>query len=169
MPLLFRCVNPAIALLLLVALLALLALLATPATLADAVQAPSSALQLPADAATYRQDVVDIFTTAYGANKRHAFGQDEVQPIAHQAVNSLNGWGATIVDSMSTMVRRGVGLRCLPPLTGPGPPPASTSWALTTSSRRRSILHCRSIIRSQNRTRPSGASAPGSASGRLWR
>ena len=39
------------------------------------------------------------------------FGHDEVAPLSQQPLDPRNGWGATIVDAMSTMV---CGSLCLP-------------------------------------------------------
>ena len=38
-------------------------------------------------------------------HRKYAFGHDEVAPITKQPLDPLNGWGASIVDAMSTMVR----------------------------------------------------------------
>ncbi len=38
--------------------------------------------------------------------REHAFGHDEVAPLSHDFWDPRNGWGATIVDAMSTMVCR---------------------------------------------------------------
>ena len=36
--------------------------------------------------------------------RKYAFGHDEVAPLSRQPLDPRNGWGATIVDAMSTMV-----------------------------------------------------------------
>jgi len=46
-----------------------------------------------------------------GCRRTFAFGHDEVAPLSQEPLDSRNGWGATIVDSMSTMVR---GSLCIP-------------------------------------------------------
>ncbi len=41
-----------------------------------------------------------------GCRRKFAFGHDEVTPLSQGFSDPRNGWGATIVDAMSTMVRR---------------------------------------------------------------
>ncbi|KAK7441015.1 hypothetical protein VKT23_016796 [Stygiomarasmius scandens] len=60
-------------------------------------------LSLPADAQTNRDRVKDIFTTSYDAYKKYAFGHDDLKPLSKSFTDSRNGWGASIVDAMSTM------------------------------------------------------------------
>ncbi|THV01974.1 seven-hairpin glycosidase [Dendrothele bispora CBS 962.96] len=60
-------------------------------------------LSLPADAQTNRDRVKNIFTTSYNAYKDHAFGHDDYTPISKSFTDSRNGWGASIIDAMSTM------------------------------------------------------------------
>ncbi|KAI0032457.1 glycoside hydrolase family 47 protein [Vararia minispora EC-137] len=76
------------------------------AVLAGPVQ--SSHLSLPPDAASHRQVVVDIFTASYDVYRKYAWGQDEVAPISKKPLNPRNGWGASIVDGMSTMYIMGL-------------------------------------------------------------
>ncbi|THH14610.1 hypothetical protein EW146_g5737 [Bondarzewia mesenterica] len=45
----------------------------------------------------------DIFTDSYNAYREFAFGHDEVTPLSQGFSDPRNGWGATIVDGMSTM------------------------------------------------------------------
>lgn len=40
-----------------------------------------------------------------GYRREYAFRHDEVAPISGSFSDPRNGWGATIVDAMSTMVR----------------------------------------------------------------
>jgi len=40
-----------------------------------------------------------------GRHRKYAFGHDEVAPITEQPLDPLNGWGASIIDAMTTMVR----------------------------------------------------------------
>jgi len=68
---------------------------------AGQVQNPS--LTLPYNTAQDLADVVDIFTDSYNAYRTYAFGHDEVAPLSKTALDPRNGWGATIVDAMSTM------------------------------------------------------------------
>jgi hypothetical protein len=39
-----------------------------------------------------------------GCRRKFAFGHDEVAPLSQQPSDPRNGWGATIVDAMNTMV-----------------------------------------------------------------
>ena len=39
-----------------------------------------------------------------GCRRQFAFGHDEVAPLSEKSLDPRNGWGATIVDAMSTMV-----------------------------------------------------------------
>ena len=39
-----------------------------------------------------------------GYRRKFAFGHDEVAPLSQQPLDPRNGWGATIVDAMGTMV-----------------------------------------------------------------
>ncbi|TFK73469.1 glycoside hydrolase family 47 protein [Pluteus cervinus] len=77
------------------------ALLYPYATLAGPVQHPG--LSLPDSAAANKQAVVDIFTKSYEAYRSAAFGHDDLAPISNTSVDSRNGWGASIVDALSTM------------------------------------------------------------------
>ncbi|CAE6414848.1 unnamed protein product [Rhizoctonia solani] len=60
-------------------------------------------LQLPSEAAAKRQDAIDLFTSAYADYKEHAWGHDSLAPLSKTFIDDRNGWGATIVDAMSTM------------------------------------------------------------------
>jgi mannosyl-oligosaccharide alpha-1,2-mannosidase len=71
-------------------------------TLANTIQSPT--LSLPSDAPAQRDAVQKIFTDSYAAYKRYAFGHDDLSPISKGFSDGRNGWGATIVDAMSTMV-----------------------------------------------------------------
>lgn len=44
-----------------------------------------------------------LFQNAYGAYKQHAWGHDDLRPVSGSYNDGRNGWGATIIDSMSTM------------------------------------------------------------------
>ncbi|KAF9467829.1 glycoside hydrolase family 47 protein [Collybia nuda] len=72
-----------------------------PIAFAGVVQLPS--LVLPASAAAHRDAVEKIFTTSYAAYKKFAFGHDDLSPLSAGFSDGRNGWGATIVDSLSTM------------------------------------------------------------------
>lgn len=89
---------------------------------ANSVQLPG--LTVPSSAAADRASVVSIFNKSYnlyrsakeifcvlfslfskpGCRREVAFGHDEMGPLSLQAFDSRNGWGATIVDAMDTMV-----------------------------------------------------------------
>ncbi|KAJ1304573.1 hypothetical protein OPQ81_005715 [Rhizoctonia solani] len=67
------------------------------------VQKPN--LELPSDAAAKRQDAIELFTSAYADYKKYAWGHDSLAPLSKTFIDDedRNGWGATIVDAMSTM------------------------------------------------------------------
>jgi mannosyl-oligosaccharide alpha-1,2-mannosidase len=89
-------------------------------TLASAVTVQKPLLQLSADAAQNRKAVKDIFLYSYNAYKwvfpevamtarlmcyrNDAWGHDDVNPVSQGFSDDRNGWGATIIDSLSTMV-----------------------------------------------------------------
>ncbi|KAJ8082826.1 hypothetical protein PM082_008682 [Marasmius tenuissimus] len=70
-------------------------------TLAGPVQKPG--LVLPPTYAGQREAVKDIFQRSYGAYRKYAFGHDDLMPVSGEPNDDRNGWGATIVDAMSTM------------------------------------------------------------------
>ncbi|KIM46837.1 glycoside hydrolase family 47 protein [Hebeloma cylindrosporum] len=70
-------------------------------TLGGTVQKPG--LVVPPDSQKYADRVKTIFTDSYEAYKLYAFGHDDVAPIRKGFSDGRNGWGATIVDAMSTM------------------------------------------------------------------
>ncbi|KAG6844318.1 hypothetical protein H0H87_007848 [Tephrocybe sp. NHM501043] len=72
-----------------------------PSALAANVQ--KSDLQLPPDAAVHREAVKKIFTDSYSAYKKFAFGHDDLSPLSSGFSDGRNGWGASIVDAMSTV------------------------------------------------------------------
>ncbi|EJD51253.1 seven-hairpin glycosidase [Auricularia subglabra TFB-10046 SS5] len=49
-----------------------------------------------------------MFTQAYSTYKQYAWGHDELAPISHGFNDGRNGWGATIVDSLSTAKMMGL-------------------------------------------------------------
>lgn len=52
-----------------------------------------------------RQDWVRrAFLHAWRGYKNKAWGHDEVKPVSGKGSNGFNGWGATIVDSLSTLL-----------------------------------------------------------------
>ena len=95
----------------------------TLSTLASGVTVQKADLQTPADAAQNLQTVKEMFSYSYNAyksvithgvaaaylltaiNRSYAWGHDSLAPLTKNFTDSRNGWGATIVDSLSTMVR----------------------------------------------------------------
>ncbi|KAG9077461.1 maturation of Asn-linked oligosaccharides protein [Ceratobasidium sp. 370] len=55
------------------------------------------------DAPANAQRVVDMFKSAYGNYRAFAWGHDSLAPLLGEFIDDRNGWGATIVDSLSTM------------------------------------------------------------------
>ena len=86
-------------------LLPVLAAVFTP-TLAGNVQLPG--LELPSDATTHRTAVKEIFTTAYATYKEKAWGHDDLAPLSGGFNDPRNGWGATVIDALSTMAVMGL-------------------------------------------------------------
>ncbi|KAF8155649.1 glycoside hydrolase family 47 protein [Crassisporium funariophilum] len=60
-------------------------------------------LVLPRSASGHRDAVEKIFTDSYSAYKEFAFGHDDLSPLSQGFSDGRNGWGATIVDAMTTM------------------------------------------------------------------
>ncbi|KAF8609188.1 glycoside hydrolase family 47 protein [Ceratobasidium sp. AG-I] len=60
-------------------------------------------LTQPADSAVRAQEAIDVFTAAYADYKKYAWGHDALAPLSKAPVDDRNGWGASIVDAMSTM------------------------------------------------------------------
>ncbi|KAG5718102.1 hypothetical protein E4T56_gene7619, partial [Termitomyces sp. T112] len=77
-----------------------------PAILAANVQNPN--LQLPPDAVVQKAAVKKIFTDSFAAYKEFAFGHDDLSPLSQSFSDGRNGWGASIVDAMSTMYIMGL-------------------------------------------------------------
>ncbi|KAH9051084.1 glycoside hydrolase family 47 protein [Lactarius vividus] len=66
-------------------------------------QVQDPGLTLPYDTTQDLADIVKIFTDSYSAYHAYAFGHDEVAPSSKKPLDPRNGWGATIVDAMTTM------------------------------------------------------------------
>ncbi|KAJ6597000.1 glycoside hydrolase family 47 protein [Mycena vulgaris] len=62
-----------------------------------------SNLILPHTARAHRDAVEKIFVTSYEAYKEYAFGHDDLQPESKTFNDGRNGWGASIIDAMTTM------------------------------------------------------------------
>lgn len=94
-----------------------------PASTAQAARVQFPGLTVPSNATADRASVVRIFNESYNAYRcggdifgivprlefdvcprEYAFGHDEVAPLSRKTADPRNGWGATIVDAMSTMV-----------------------------------------------------------------
>jgi hypothetical protein len=54
------------------------------------------------------KEVKAVFREAYHVYAKHAFGRDSVNPVSGTSLDDRNGWGATIVDSLSTMLIMGL-------------------------------------------------------------
>lgn len=70
---------------------------------AGLVQIPG--LKLPPSAIGQREAVKGIFVKSYEGYRKFAFGHDDLDPVSFFFSDGRNGWGASIVDAMSTMVR----------------------------------------------------------------
>lgn len=65
----------------------------------------------PAAAALWAQRAEQVkasFVHAWDGYEQYAFGHDELQPESNSSIINLNGWGVTIVDSLSTMQLMGL-------------------------------------------------------------
>ncbi|KAJ7285729.1 glycoside hydrolase family 47 protein [Mycena rebaudengoi] len=71
--------------------------------LAFAGKVQKSNLVLPASARGHRDAVEKIFVTSYEAYKKYAFGHDDLKPESQSFSDGRNGWGASIVDALTTM------------------------------------------------------------------
>lgn len=52
--------------------------------------------------------VKSSFKFAWDGYVQYAFGHDEIQPLTNTTALNLNGWGVTVVDSLSTMLLMGL-------------------------------------------------------------
>ncbi|KIW95946.1 uncharacterized protein Z519_03012 [Cladophialophora bantiana CBS 173.52] len=57
---------------------------------------------------TRRAAVKEAFVHAWNGYKKHAWGQDEVAPLSGASRSSFGGWGATLVDTMDTLLIMGL-------------------------------------------------------------
>ncbi|EGG05864.1 family 47 glycoside hydrolase [Melampsora larici-populina 98AG31] len=48
--------------------------------------------------------VTRAFSHAWEGYKKHAWGFDEVRPLSNKGVNTFNGWGSTIIQSLDTLL-----------------------------------------------------------------
>ncbi|KAF9010160.1 glycoside hydrolase [Cyathus striatus] len=68
-----------------------------------------SGLTVPLDASLYKNATLKIFLDSYNVSYRtYAWGHDDVSPISKGYSDGRNGWGASIVDAMSTMYIMGL-------------------------------------------------------------
>lgn len=57
----------------------------------------------------HRQKMVrNAFLHAWGGYKKHAWGHDELKPVSKTAQDPFNGWGASIVDALDTLLVMGL-------------------------------------------------------------
>ncbi|KAH9855351.1 seven-hairpin glycosidase [Lenzites betulinus] len=61
-------------------------------------------IRLPSDAAQRRQDVKNVFLESWNAYKDIAFPHDDLTPISESFTDGRNGWGASAVDALTTLV-----------------------------------------------------------------
>ncbi|ETW77967.1 glycoside hydrolase family 47 protein [Heterobasidion irregulare TC 32-1] len=83
-----------------------LALLCASNAFGASIQKPG--LTLPSSAAANRDAAKTIFTDSYQAYREFAFGHDDLSPLSQSFSDGRNGWGASIVDGMSTMIIMGL-------------------------------------------------------------
>lgn len=118
-----------------------LLLLSALASATSAAQVQKPGLKLPASAAANANEIKSMFTEAYSTyrcvlnlsgckikadachalfptrfrvcrvSRKIAFGHDDLQPVSMTFNDGRNGWGASIVDAMSTMVIMGLDVR----------------------------------------------------------
>ncbi|KAJ3571801.1 hypothetical protein NP233_g3526 [Leucocoprinus birnbaumii] len=72
-------------------------------TVVTAGKVQCDGLLLPEVAAAYREEVKGMFVKSYEAYKKHAWGHDDLALRSQGFVDSRNGWGASVIDGMSTM------------------------------------------------------------------
>ncbi|KAI0250639.1 glycoside hydrolase family 47 protein [Lactifluus subvellereus] len=77
--------------------------LASVLTVSHAGRVQLPGLTVPSSAAADRASVVKIFNESYNSYRQYAWGHDEVAPSTQQSLDPRNGWGATIIDAMSTI------------------------------------------------------------------
>ncbi|KAL0078434.1 glycoside hydrolase [Phycomyces blakesleeanus] len=54
------------------------------------------------------QSIKNAFRHAWSGYSTHAFGHDELEPLTNGTTDSRNGWGATIFDSLDTLIIMGL-------------------------------------------------------------
>ncbi|KAL4254782.1 alpha-1,2-Mannosidase [Abortiporus biennis] len=85
--------------------LAIAAILASTLNVYGALgaQVQKPGLRLPASATAHRQAVQNIFLQSYDSYKKFAYGHDDLTPVSESFTDGRNGWGATIVDALTTL------------------------------------------------------------------
>ncbi|GAA5811297.1 hypothetical protein MFLAVUS_004730 [Mucor flavus] len=85
-------------------------LVAASFQLSEAAATRSAKDPLSACASTNPQSdkVKEAFVFAYNAYKKYAWGHDELLPLSKSYSDSRNGWGASIVDGLDTMLIMGL-------------------------------------------------------------
>ncbi|EAU89371.2 alpha-mannosidase 1 [Coprinopsis cinerea okayama7 len=87
----------------------LLALSASPRlALGGFIQYAELARNVPLTAPHYRDMVRQVFIDGYSVYQQYALGHDVVNPVSQDFSDDRNGWGATIIDSLSTMYVMGL-------------------------------------------------------------
>lgn len=74
-----------------------------------AIQAPMR-LEMPAEQKEREARLRAVrrgFEHAWQGYRKYAWGHDEVQPVSGAVKDNLNGWGATLVDSLDTLIIMG--------------------------------------------------------------
>lgn len=54
-----------------------------------------------------RADIVEAMRHAWGGYVRHAWGHDELAPVTQKGKDGFGGLGATIIDSLDTLLMMG--------------------------------------------------------------
>ncbi|KAJ7069792.1 glycoside hydrolase family 47 protein [Mycena amicta] len=81
---------------------------AAPSQPVPGVMVQKQGLVVPENYRHLREEVVRIFKASYTPYRQHAFGHDELRPLSGTPVDEFAAWGATVVDSMSTMLIMGL-------------------------------------------------------------
>ncbi|KAF7725369.1 hypothetical protein EC973_009636 [Apophysomyces ossiformis] len=87
--------------------LRLFILVCSTTTLVASLPHPRSGLQGCVSSNKRSEAVKDAFSHAYGGYRKYAWGHDELLPVTCSYSDSRNGWGATIVDALDTMLIMG--------------------------------------------------------------
>ncbi|KAJ7616955.1 seven-hairpin glycosidase [Mycena polygramma] len=78
----------------------------SPSLAGVTVQVPG--LVVPENYTARRDAVKNMFVTSYDAYKQFAFPHDQLAPVSEGFFDLRNGWGASVVDAMPTMVIMGL-------------------------------------------------------------